>query len=149
MVFVERIVGLPGDRIAVVAGHVVRNGMRQREPYIAPCGGVDECNLPKPIAIPPGHYFFMADNRGAADLLAAYDQWPPLYDVDRLAANEVPVLAAVYFDDMYVDAHLQLETAERVGNVRTWVTNEFEHDGLRADAPRVLGRLFDMRAGIV
>jgi hypothetical protein len=59
------------------------------------------------------------------------------------------VLAAVYFDDMYVDAELQLETARRVGNVRTWVTDEFEHDGLRADAPRVLGRLMAMRAGQV
>jgi pimeloyl-ACP methyl ester carboxylesterase len=85
--------------------------------------------------------------RGAAELLAAYDDWGPLYDLDRLAANEVPVLAAVYFDDMYVDSELQLETAGRVGNVRAWVTNEYEHDGLRADGPRVLGRLFDMRAG--
>ena len=87
--------------------------------------------------------------RGAAELLAAYDDWSPLYDLDRLAANQVPVLAAVYFDDMYVDADLQLDTAARVGNVRAWVTNEFEHDGLRADAGRVLGRLMDMRTGRV
>ena len=87
--------------------------------------------------------------RGAAELLAAYDAWPPLFDLDRLAANEVPVCAAVYFDDMYVDADLQLDTARRVGNVRTWVTNEYEHDGLRADGPRVLGRLMDMAAGRV
>jgi pimeloyl-ACP methyl ester carboxylesterase len=85
--------------------------------------------------------------RGAADLLAAYDDWGPLYDLDRLAANEVPVFAAVYHDDMYVDAGLQLDTARRVGNVRAWVTNEFEHDGLRKDAARVLGRLMDMRTG--
>ena len=87
--------------------------------------------------------------RGAADLLAAYDDWGPLYDLDRLAANEVPVLAIVYFDDMYVDSGLQLDTAHWVGNVRAWVTNEYEHDGIRADGPRVLGRLMDMRAGRV
>jgi pimeloyl-ACP methyl ester carboxylesterase len=87
--------------------------------------------------------------RGAAELLATYDDWGPVYDLDRLAANEVPVLAAVYHDDMYVDAGLQLETAGRVGNVRTWVTNEFEHDGLRKDGARVLGRLMDMRVGRV
>jgi len=85
--------------------------------------------------------------KGAAAMLAAYDAWEPLYDLERLATNEVPVFAAVYHDDMYVDAELQLETARRVGNVRTWVTNEYEHDGLRANASAVLGRLMDMRAG--
>jgi hypothetical protein len=87
--------------------------------------------------------------RGAAELLAAYDEWPLLYDTERLAANDVPVFAAVYFDDMYVDSGLQLETARQVGNVRTYVTNEFEHDGIVADPTRVIGRLMDMRAGKV
>jgi pimeloyl-ACP methyl ester carboxylesterase len=82
----------------------------------------------------------------AADILAAADDWPALYDPERLAANEVPLAAAVYFDDMYVDSGLQLDTLSRVGNSRPWVTNEYEHDGLRKD-PRVLGRLLDMVAG--
>jgi len=81
----------------------------------------------------------------AADLLAAKDDWPPLVDLDRLARNEVPLCAAVYYDDLYVDAELQLQTLDRVGNARAWVTNEHEHDGLRA--PAVLERLFEMGAG--
>ncbi|MEV6630418.1 alpha/beta fold hydrolase [Actinoplanes sp. NPDC051470] len=84
---------------------------------------------------------------GAADLLAAADDWPALWDPARLAANEVPVYAAVYADDMYVDAGLSLETAAAVGNVRTWVTNEHEHDGLRTSGDAVLGHLMDMAAG--
>ncbi|MEV7625300.1 alpha/beta fold hydrolase [Actinoplanes sp. NPDC089786] len=84
---------------------------------------------------------------GAADLLAAADDWPALWDPARLAANEVPVYAAVYADDMYVDAGLSLETAATVGNVRTWVTNEHEHDGLRTSGDAVLGHLMDMAAG--
>jgi pimeloyl-ACP methyl ester carboxylesterase len=68
--------------------------------------------------------------RGAVELLARRSDWTPLYDLDRLAANEVPVAAAVYFDDMYVDSGLQLETAAAVGNLHAWVTNEFEHDGI-------------------
>ena len=83
----------------------------------------------------------------AAELLAAADDWPALYDPARLADNEVPLAAAVYFDDMYVDADLQLQTARSVGNTRVWVTNEFQHNGLRADGERVLGRLMDMVAG--
>jgi pimeloyl-ACP methyl ester carboxylesterase len=69
----------------------------------------------------------------AVELLATRDHWPDLYDLDRLAANEVPLLAAVYFDDMYVDSGLQLQTAARVGNAHAWVTNEYEHDGLQSD----------------
>jgi hypothetical protein len=85
---------------------------------------------------------------GAADRLAAKTDWPALCDVDRLAANEVPVCAAVYADDMYVDANLSLETAAAVGNVRTWVTNEYEHDGLRTGGDSVLDHLMDMAAGV-
>ncbi len=83
----------------------------------------------------------------AAELLAAVDDWPALYDPARLAANEVPLAAAVYFDDMYVDADLQLETARAVGNSRVWVTNEYEHDGVRASGSVVLERLMDLAAG--
>lgn len=79
----------------------------------------------------------------AAHALAARSEFPELYDAGRLGANEVPVDAAVYFDDMYVDAGLSLETAAAVGNVRTWVTNEYEHDGLRTGD--VLARLLDLR----
>jgi proline iminopeptidase len=41
---------------------------------------------------------------------------------------------------MYVDADLSLRTAGQVGNCEVWVTNEYEHDGLRRD-PAVLERL--------
>ena len=80
--------------------------------------------------------------RAAVELLAARPQWSRLYDLDRLAANEVPVAAAVYYDDMYVDSGLQLETAARVGNLQAWVTNEYEHDGIGSD--RVLTHLIDL-----
>lgn len=83
----------------------------------------------------------------AADLLAGRSDWPGLYAVQRLADNVVPVLAAVFHDDMYVDADLSLDTARRTGSVRTWVTDEYEHNGLRADGERVLGRLLDMARG--
>lgn len=81
--------------------------------------------------------------RAATDALARRRFDAPFYDLARLEANEVPVAAVVYHDDMYVDAGLSLDTAARVGNLRAWVTNEYEHDGLRADK-RVLTRLFDM-----
>ena len=79
----------------------------------------------------------------AAEALARHARYAPLVDTARLAANEVPVAAAVYFDDLYVDAGLSLDTAARIGNVQAWVTNEYEHDGLRASAA-VFTRLREM-----
>jgi pimeloyl-ACP methyl ester carboxylesterase len=87
--------------------------------------------------------------RETAELLAARTDWAPLYDPARLAANEVPAVAAVYHDDMYVDTAHALRTARTVKGLRTWVTDEFEHDGLRAGAPRVLDRLLAMLRGDV
>ncbi|WP_309059149.1 alpha/beta fold hydrolase [Streptomyces sp.] len=79
--------------------------------------------------------------RETAELLAARTDWTPLYDPARLAANEVPAAAAVYHDDMYVHTAHSLETARAIRGLRTWVTDEFEHDGVRAGGPRVLDRL--------
>lgn len=79
----------------------------------------------------------------AADLIAAYSDWPPLYDVDQLERNRVPVAAAVYYDDFYVDREQSLETARLVKGLKTWITNEFAHDGLSTD-PAVFARLKSM-----
>ncbi|MFG2895660.1 alpha/beta fold hydrolase [Streptomyces zaomyceticus] len=79
--------------------------------------------------------------RETAEILAARTDWAPLYDPERLAANTVPVAAAVYHDDMYVDTAHSLDTARTIRGLRTWVTDEFEHDGVRAGGPRVLDRL--------
>ncbi|MEU6713474.1 alpha/beta fold hydrolase [Nonomuraea sp. NPDC046802] len=88
--------------------------------------------------------------RAAVELLAERADWPPLYDLDRLAASEVPLAAAVYFDDMYVDAGLQLDTAARIGNAQAWVTNEYEHDGIGEERvfARLTGLVHDIGGGI-
>ena len=78
----------------------------------------------------------------AVRALASRPSWSRLYDPERLAANEVPVAAAVYYDDMYVDAHLQLDTLSRLGSAQAWVTNELEHDGIGSG--RVLTHLREL-----
>jgi len=85
--------------------------------------------------------------REAADILAERADWPPLYDPSRLAANEVPVAAAVYYNDMYVDRELSMQTAQAIRGLRTWVTSEYEHDGLRVSGGAVLDRLIGMCHG--
>ena len=92
-------------------------------------------------------YRALAPLREAAELLAAHE-WPRLYDGERLEANEVPVAATVYAEDMYVERVFSEATAARIRGLRLWLTNEYDHDGLRQDE-RVLGRLIDLAHGRV
>ena len=85
--------------------------------------------------------------QGAAEALAARPHWPQLYDVGRLGSNDVPVAAAQYLDDPYVDLDLALGTADAVGNTQVWVTNEYLHDGLRVAGDVILPRLIGLAAG--
>jgi pimeloyl-ACP methyl ester carboxylesterase len=85
--------------------------------------------------------------RDAAQELAERESWPRLYDAGRLGANEVPVAAAIYFDDMYVPREFSLDTARAIRGLRPWVTNEYEHDGLRASNGAVLDRLIALVRG--
>ena len=64
-----------------------------------------------------------------------------------LAACDVPAAAAVYAEDPYVHLDYSLETAALVPTLRPWVTNEYEHNGLRVDGERVLDRLVKMARG--
>ncbi len=91
-------------------------------------------------------YAGLRPHREVAELLAEHP-WPRLYDPDRLAVNEVPVAATIYVDDVYVERAFAEETARGVRGLRPWITNEYVHNGLRADGERVVGRLLDMVRG--
>jgi signal peptidase I len=65
--FIKRVVAGPGDRIRIVDGHVILNGKRQKDDYIAPCQGADGCTFPREVTVPPDHWFMMGDNRGSSD----------------------------------------------------------------------------------
>ena len=92
-------------------------------------------------------YRALVGHAAAAEILARHE-WP-LFDAARLAVNEVPVAATIYVDDLYVERAFAEETAGAIRGLRPWITNEYEHNGLRADGERVVGRLIDMVRGRV
>jgi signal peptidase I len=61
--YVKRVVGLPGDRLSIRDGHVIRDGAQEKDSYTIPCGGGGECTFPQTITVPKGHYYMMGDNR--------------------------------------------------------------------------------------
>jgi signal peptidase I len=65
--FIKRVIGLPGDQVYIRDNHAFVNGKELDEPYIRNSSCDELCNLPKPITVPPDHFFMMGDNRGESD----------------------------------------------------------------------------------
>lgn len=92
-------------------------------------------------------YTGLTSLKEAAEILAQYEDWPRLYDKSVLEKNTVPCAAAVYYNDMYVERQYSEETAACIRGIKLWVTNEFEHDGLRTGGERLFSRLLDLIHG--
>jgi len=82
--------------------------------------------------------------RDVAELLANEERWPRLYDPAQLARNTVPGVAAIYAEDMYVPRALSEQTAACIPGLKVWLTNEYEHNGLRS-SDKVFERLLALR----
>lgn len=92
-------------------------------------------------------YSDLAPLADATELLVKHE-WPRLYDEARLRECDVPCAAAIYAEDAYVDSALSMETARRIPTMRPWLTNEYEHNGLRASGGAVLDRLIKLTRGL-
>ncbi|RFU79119.1 proline iminopeptidase [Trichoderma arundinaceum] len=87
--------------------------------------------------------------RVVAERLANASDWPALYDVDQLRKNEVPVYAAAYIPDMYVDYAISKDTASLVKGIKTFETNTMHHNAVRAKAEEVFQNLFNLRDDVL
>lgn len=81
--------------------------------------------------------------------LLASRTWPKLYNEEVLASSTVPVVAAVYANDLYVEREFSEGLAAIIPGSKVWLTSEYEHNGYNHDGERVLGRLLDMLGGEV
>lgn len=87
----------------------------------------------------------LAPLREVAELLAARTEgWGALYDLAQLSRNTVPVAAAVYSEDIYVDRDISLTTAAAVAGLKVWESADFHHDGIADDGEGIFGRLLGM-----
>ncbi|MDE2482176.1 MAG: signal peptidase I [bacterium] len=61
--FIKRVIGLPGDRIAVDRGTVILNGVPLREPYVR---YADARSFPE-VTVPPNDVYVLGDNRANSE----------------------------------------------------------------------------------
>ena len=79
--FIKRVIGVPGDTIAIRNGRVFRNGEVLDEPYAQ---GETQClSSCGPWTVPGGQYFVLGDNRG--DSLDSRAGW--LVPSDRIVGE--------------------------------------------------------------
>lgn len=80
----------------------------------------------------------------ATEILAHYADWGPLYDLDQLAKNSVPVAALVYTDDVFVERNLSLTSAQQINNLQVWESDAWHHDGIGEAGAEIFRNLHDM-----
>jgi signal peptidase I len=91
--FIKRVVAGPGDTVAIRNGHVILNGVSQEDKeaeYINPCAAGEDCDFPKTITVPKGHWYMMGDNRGASDDSRFWGPVPKKWIIGRAFAKYWP-----------------------------------------------------------
>jgi signal peptidase I len=86
--YIKRVVGMPGDRIEIRGGHVVRNGEAAAEPFANACAD-PACNL-REIVVPRGSYFLMGDNRGNSNDSRYWGPVPRAWIIGKAVATYWP-----------------------------------------------------------
>lgn len=96
--------------------------------------------------------------KALAHSLARKKDWTPLYDENAMKNALAPggpckAAAAVYFDDMYVDFDACMKVAKDrdspLANCKLYITNEYQHSGLRDNGAGIFSKLLGMAKGSV
>jgi hypothetical protein len=99
--------------------------------------------------------------KSLAEALATNVDWSPLYDSTNMRAALLGVdggppkakaASVSYYDDLYVDFDCAMKLVARGGpleGVKVWVTNDYQHSGLRDDGANIVCKLVGMTKGTV
>jgi len=90
--------------------------------------------------------------RMLSEALAEKSDWLPLFDESNMRAALVHkkksrAAAACYYDDMYVDFECAMKLVQRgcpLEGVKVYVTNDYQHSGLRDDGATIINKLVAM-----
>lgn len=131
------------DRLRYAAGN---------EPFVYSCGQLTPVYFTGEMVYRSMYedYAELRPFAAVAHALHAKDAWPRLYRpeiLSKITWDQVPIVAACYFQDQYVDFSLCMQVKQEYfgeRNLRQHVTSEFFHNGLRACPERVLGALFKL-----
>ena len=77
----------------------------------------------------------------AAHALAAKDDWRSLYDKNSLGHGPAVAAAAIYVDDVFVPFEHSMNTARVFRDLRPFITNAFQHDGIHWGSQEIITRL--------
>jgi hypothetical protein len=80
-----------------------------------------------------------------AEIVAKFKDWPALFNREQLKKNDVPVYAAVYMEDMYVDFGLSMQTANTIKGCKPYITNIMYHNALTSKTDDVFRAVFALR----
>ena len=87
-----------------------------------------------------------------SEALAVKTDWLPLFDESNMRKSPTKSASATYFDDMYVDFNCAMKLLQRGGpleHTKVWVTNEYQHSGLRDDGATIICKLMAMAKGSI
>eukprot|EP00956_Cyclotella_meneghiniana_P036804 scaffold130689_cov56-Cyclotella_meneghiniana.AAC.1 len=99
--------------------------------------------------------------KSLSEALAMSTDWLPLFDEQNmrtvlvggaLDSRKTKSAAAVYYEDMYVDFDCCMKLVQRgapLEGVKVWVTNDYQHSGLRDDGATIVKKLLAMAKGCV
>ncbi len=63
--YIKRVIGVPGDQVAILGGRVFVNGASIDEPYVP--DELRDANSYSPVVVPKGHYYVLGDHRSSSN----------------------------------------------------------------------------------